>query len=102
MRTESKAGFTNDADFDVVGLSGAGVTYLFKRSSPSPFVAGGVGLGVGGSLAGSDAESGPGFSVGGGFEFRRHLTVSGDAMFVRLGSGQNHTVFKASFDYLFY
>lgn len=99
----NKAAFTSDSRYDVVGITGAGVTYMRKRTSPSIFFTGSIGAGIGGNISqGSNSESGAGFSVGGGYEFRRHLSLAGDAIFVRLGNGQNHTVFKASFNYLFY
>jgi hypothetical protein len=99
----NKAAFTTDDRVDVVGVTGFGMTYMLRRTSPSPFVSGSIGVGAAGTFIGSsNAESGAGFSIGGGYEFARHLSVNGDAMFVRLGNGQNHTVYKALFNYLFY
>jgi hypothetical protein len=99
----NKAAFTTDDQVDAVTVTGFGTTYMLRRSSPTPFFTGTVGVGAAGSLiGGSDAESGIGFSAGGGYEFARHFSVSGDTIFVRLGNGINHTVFRGSFNYLFY
>jgi hypothetical protein len=99
----NKAAFTRADDYDVVGVTGAGVTYMAKRTSPSLFITGGGGAAVGGTFIGSvSSDSGFGFSVGGGYEFKRHFSIAGDAVFVRLGSDNNHTTLMATFNYLFY
>ena len=99
----NKAAFTTDDRVDAVGVTGFGITYMLRRTSPTPFVSGTIGVGAAGTFIGSSkAETGAGFSIGGGYEFARHLSLNGDAMFVRLGNGQNHTVYKALFNYLFY
>lgn len=99
----NKAAFTQADDYDVVGLTGAGVTFMAKRTSPSLFITGSGGAAVGGTFIGSvSSDNGFGFSVGGGYEFKRHFSISGDAVFVRLGSGNNHTTLMTTFNYLFY
>jgi len=99
----NKAAFTRADDYDVVGLTGVGVTYMGRRTSPSLFLTGGGGAGVGGTFIGSvSSDNGFGFNVGGGYEFRRHWSIAGDAAFVRLGRGNNHTTVIATFNYLFY
>ena len=76
---------------------------MLRRTSPTTFVSGSVGPGAARTfITSSTAQTGTGFSVGGGYEFARHLSLNGDAIFVRLNNGQNHTVYKASFNYLFY
>lgn len=99
----NKAAFTTDDRVDAVGVSGFGVTYMFRRTAPTSFVNGTIGAGAARTFVGSSsAESGAGYAIGGGYEFARHFSLTGDAIFVRLGNGQNHTVYKASFNYLFY
>jgi hypothetical protein len=99
----NKAAFTRADDYDVVGLTGAGVTYMARRTSPSFFITGGGGAGIGGTFIGSvSSDRGFGFSAGGGYEFSRHLSIAGDAMLVRLGTGNNHTTVMGTFNYLFY
>jgi len=99
----NKIGFTTDDRVDGVSVTGFGVTYMFRRSSPSAFVSGSGGLGAAATFITSrSAETGPGFTAGGGYEFARHLSINGDAIFVRLESGQQHRVLKASFNFLFY
>jgi hypothetical protein len=99
----NKVAFTTDDRVDAVGMTGFGVTYMLRPTSPTTFVSGGIGAGIARRLIGSSSsESGTGFSVGGGYEFARHLSLNGDAIFVRLSNGQNHTVYVASFNYLFY
>ena len=99
----NKAAFTNDDRVDAVGITGVGITYMLRRTSPTTFVSGTIGVGTTRTfISSSTAQSGTGFSVGGGYEFARHLSLNGDAIFVRLSNGQNHTVYKASFNYLFY
>jgi hypothetical protein len=99
----NKAAFTTDDRVDAVGVSGFGVTYMFRRTAPTSFVTGTIGAGAARTfIESSSSESGAGYAIGGGYEFARHFSLTGDAIFVRLGSGQNHTVYKASFNYLFY
>ena len=93
--------------YNLVGATGVGVTYMLSSSSPSPFVRGTVGGGIvanvdfGSGSVGSN-DSGLGLTLSGGYEFARHWSVEGGAMFVRLPSGNNHTVLKATFNWLFY
>jgi hypothetical protein len=99
----NKVGFTTDDLVDAVGVTGFGVTYMLRPTSPTPFVSGSVGVGVAGTFIGSsDAESGAGYTIGGGYEFARHYSVVGDAILVRLGGGQSHTVYRALFNFLYY
>ena len=99
----NKAAFTTDDRVDAVGITGFGVTYMFRRTSPTPFVSGSIGAGAARTfISSSTSQSGSGYSIGGGYEFARHLSVTGDAIFVRLNNGQNHTVYRALFNYLFY
>jgi hypothetical protein len=80
---------------------------MFRSSSPSPFVRGTIGGGIAadvdfgsGSVASND--TGLGLTLSGGYEFARHWSVEGGAIFVRLADGNNHTVLKATFNWLFY
>jgi hypothetical protein len=80
---------------------------MFSPSSPSAFVKGTVG---GGIVADVDFDSGGfdsndtglGFSISGGYEFARHWSIEAGAMFARLENGNNHTIFKATFNWVFY
>ncbi len=84
-------------------LTGFGTTYMFKPTTPTPFVNGAIGLAIGGDIVQtSNPDRGIGFSVGGGYELRRRLFVDGTAMFVRLGNGRNHTVIAGAFHFLYY
>ena len=99
----NKVAFTTDDRVDGVSVTGFGTTYMLRRTSPTPFVSGSIGVGATGTFIGSSsAETGRGYGIGGGYEFARHLSLNGDALFVRLGNGQNHTVYQASFNYVFY
>jgi hypothetical protein len=93
--------------YDLVGVTGVGVTYMFSPSSPSAFLKGSVG---GGIVADVDFDSGRvdsndtglGLTIGGGYEFARHWSIEAGAMFARLENGNNHTVLKATFNWVFY
>ena len=99
----NKAAFTQADDYDLVGLTGAGVTYMVKPTSPSFFITGAGGAGIGGTFIGStSADRGFAWSVGGGYEFSRRWSIAGDAILARLGNGNNHTTLVATFNYLFY
>ncbi len=99
----NKAEFTTDDRVDLVGVSGVGVTYMFRRTTPSAFVSGTVGAGAARTfITSSSAQFGPGFAVGGGYEFAKHFSINGDAILVKLDNGQDHKVYKVSFNYLFY
>ena len=99
----NKAAFTTDDRVDAVAVTGFGITYMLRRTSPTTFVSGSIGAGSASTFIGSsNAETGRGYSIGGGYEFARHLSLNGDALFVRLGNGQSHSVFQASFNYVFY
>jgi hypothetical protein len=99
----NKAAFTQDDSYDAVGLSGVGVTYMLRPTTPSAFFTGSIGAGAGRDLIEtSDPESGMGFSFGAGFEFARHWSFDGDVVFVRLGERDSHVVFKGGINFLFY
>ena len=102
LHYSNKVAWTRNVAYDLVGFSGFGVTYMLDRTSPSAFVTGAIGAGAGGTLSGGADQTGLGFGVGGGFEFARHLSIDGEAMFVRLSGARNHTVLRAGFHYLFY
>ena len=76
---------------------------MLRRTSPTAFVNGSIGAGFAGTfITSSSSESGAGYSIGGGYEFARHYSLNGEAVFVRLAGGQNHTVYRALFNFLFY
>ncbi len=103
LHYSNRVAFTTAAAYDVVGVTGFGTTYMFKPTTPSAFVNGAVGFAVGGDIINtSSPDRGTGFSVGGGYEFRRRLSVDGTVMFVRLGNGRNHTVFAGALHFLYY
>jgi hypothetical protein len=98
----AKAGFTQAADYDAVGVSGFGVTYMTRPTAPSFFVSGIAGEGGRATLDLRDWRDGRGFAVGAGYEFKRHWSISGDALFLRFGGNDNHAVVLATVGYLFY
>jgi hypothetical protein len=99
----NKATFTTDESYDALGVTGFGATYMFRPTSPTGYVTGSIGGGFGANLAtSSSTEAGLGWSAGVGWEFRRHLSVEGDVLMVRLGNGQDHTVYRGVFVYTFY
>ena len=99
----NKATFTTDENYDALGVTGFGATYMFRPTSPSAYVTGSIGGGFGASVTGSTASDvGLGWSAGVGWEFRRHLSLEGDVLMVQLGSGQDHTVYRGVFTYTFY
>ena len=98
----AKAVFTQATDYDAVGISGLGVTYMIRPRSPSFFVTGIAGEAGRATVESSDFRDGHGFGVGAGYEFKRHWTVSGDALFLRFGGDDNHTVLLATVGYLRY
>ena len=99
--------WTRNAFYDVVGMSGVGATYYFNRSAPSSFVSGAIGPAVAtevdfGTGTFDDTERGTGLSIGGGWEFARHWSVEGHAMFLRLGRNNNHRVLAGTINWMFY
>ena len=98
----AKAVFTQATDYDAVGISGFGVTYMTRPMSPSFFVTGIAGAGGRATVESRDWRDGRGFGVGAGYEFNRHWSISGDALFLRFGDNDNHTVLLATLGYLFY
>ena len=98
----AKAAFPQATDYDAVGVSGFGVTYMTRPTSPSFFVTGIAGESARATLESRDWSVGRGLGVGGGYEFKRHWSISGDALFLRMGDNDNHTVLLATVGYLFY
>jgi hypothetical protein len=103
----NQVGWTQNLFYDVLGVTGVGVTYMLRPTSPTPFVKFTIGGGVAaevdfgsGTVAGDDP--GLGLTLSGGYEFARHWSVEGGAMWVRLENGNNHTVLKATFNWMFY
>lgn len=96
------AAFTRATRYDAVGISGFGVTYMARRTSPSFFVNGIVGEGGSANVERRDWGEGVAFAAGGGYEFRQHWSISGDALFIRLGGNDNHVVILGMLDYLFH
>jgi hypothetical protein len=99
--------WSRNETYDLVGLTGGGVTYMFRPTSPSPFVIGAIGGGIAAEVdfdtGGVESnDTGMAFSIGAGWELARHWSVEGGAIFVRLGNGNNHTVVKGVFHWLFY
>jgi Bacterial SH3 domain len=98
--------FSNSANYDIVGLTGVGVTYLLRPRSPSWYVTGGIGAATGaevdyGSGTVGPVDRGRAFSVGGGYEFARHWFLGGDAMFLSLNQ-TSHTVLRGTITWIFY
>jgi hypothetical protein len=83
-------------------MSGFGVTYLIRPTSPSFFVTGLAGQSGRATLESRDWGVGRGLGVGAGYEFMRHWSVSGDALLLRMGENDNHAVLLATVGYLFY
>ena len=100
----SRAVFTSNAALDILAVGGLGMTYMLRGTTPTAYVTGSIGRGVGFNITRStgDDEVGLGWSGGAGWEFRRHLSLEGDVLNVRLGNGQNHTAFRALLNYTFY
>lgn len=99
----SRAVFTSDAALDILAVGGLGMTYMLRRTTPTAYVTGSIGRGLGFNITRSSAdEVGLGWSGGAGWEFRRHLSLEGDVLNVHLGNGQNHTAFRALLNYTFY
>lgn len=104
---DNHVAWTQNEQYDILGMSGGGVTYAFSPTSPSLLVKGAVGAAVGatvdlGNGTVGSSNTGTGFSVGGGYEFARHWTVEGSVLFLRLGQNNNHTIFSATVNWLFY
>lgn len=103
----NQVAWSRSTRYDLVGVTGGGVTYMIRRTSPSPFVRGTIGAGIVadvdfGSGSVSSNDSGLGLAVSAGYEFARHWSIEGGAMFIRPSNGSNHTVLKATFNWLFY
>lgn len=103
----NQVAWSRSARYDIVGVTGVGVTYMIEPSSPTFFVRGSVG---GGIVADVDFDSGRvssndtglGLTFSGGYEFARHWSIEGGALIVRQPNGNSHTVLKATFNWLFY
>jgi hypothetical protein len=99
----NRAVFTTDESYDALGVTGFGTTYMFRRRTPSAYVTGSIGGGFGANIVqGTGGEAGLGYSVGGGWEFARHLSVEGDVLFIQFGNDRNHIVYRGLFNYTFY
>ena len=98
----AKAAFTQATDYDAVGMSGVGVTYMARPAAPSFFVSAVDGQSARATLDNRDWAAGRGFGVGAGYEFTRRWSISGDALFLRMGDNDNHTVLLGTVGYLFY
>lgn len=99
----SRAVFTSNAALDILAVGGLGMTYMLRPTTPTAYVTGSIGRGLGFNITRSSAdEVGLGWSGGAGWEFRRHLSLEGDVLNVRLGNGQNHTALRALLNYTFY
>jgi hypothetical protein len=103
----NQVAWSRNLRYNIVGVTGMGVTYMVRPTAPSPFVRGSVGGGIAadvdfGSGSVSRDDTGLGLTLGGGYEFARHWSVEGGAMFVRLDNGRNHTVLKATLNWVFY
>ena len=72
----NKAAFTTDDRVDAVGVSGFGVTYMFRRTAPTSFVTGTIGAGAARTfIESSSGESGAGYAIEAGYEFARHFSA---------------------------
>jgi len=99
----NRATFTTDERYDALGVTGVGMTYMLRRTAPTGYITGSIGGGFGTNLSQRAAgDVGLGWTVGGGWEFKRHWSLEGDALFVRLGNSQNHTVYRGLMNYVFY
>lgn len=99
----SRAVVTSNAAVDVLIVGGFGMTYMLRRTAPTAYVTGSIGRGLGFNVVRSSGdEVGLGWSAGAGWEFRRHLSLEGDVLNVRLENGRNHTAFRALLNYTFY
>jgi hypothetical protein len=104
---DNQVAWTNNFRYDLLGVTGVGVTYMVRPTSPTPFVkftiGGGIAAEVDFGLGTVDStDPGLGLTLSGGWEFARHWSVEGGAMWVRLENGNNHTVLKATFNWMFY
>jgi hypothetical protein len=98
--------FSNNETYDIVGLTGVGVTYALKPRAPSWYVNGAIGGATGAEVdfnSGSfgSVERGIAYKAGGGYEFARHWFLGGDAMFLKL-DGLTHTVLRGTITWIFY
>jgi hypothetical protein len=99
----NRATFTTDENIDALGVTGFGATYMFRPTAPTGYVTGSIGGGFGASIYQRTAsDAGLGWSAGAGWEFLRHLALEGDVLVVRLGDGENHTVYRTLLTYTFY
>jgi hypothetical protein len=80
------------------GVTGAGMSYYFKPTSPSSYINCGIGVAGWKETIETDSEFwwGPGFMVGLGYEFKRHWSVElgimwGDASTSYNGGTEYHT-----------
>jgi len=69
----------------VAGVSAAAVTYWFQPVAPSPFITGGIGIGIQAAPFESNADSytGLGLVGGAGYEFSRHWSVAAEIVYAK-------------------
>ncbi|MGE3844936.1 MAG: hypothetical protein AB7I50_25510 [Vicinamibacterales bacterium] len=98
--------FSTDSPYDLVGLTGGGITYAIRPQAPSWYISGAIGAATGaevdfGNWRFGDVERGLAFSAGGGHEFARHWLLGGSAMVLEL-DGVTHTVRRGTITWMFY
>ncbi|HUE84722.1 MAG TPA: SH3 domain-containing protein [Vicinamibacterales bacterium] len=103
---ENSLQLTGDLAYDVLGLTGAGATYLFNPLARSWYVRGAVGAAVGADVdlnrsSASSVERGLAFSFGGGYEFARHWLLGGSVMMLKLDN-VTHRAYKGTITWVFY
>ncbi|MGE0816081.1 MAG: hypothetical protein AB7O28_27015 [Vicinamibacterales bacterium] len=97
---------TGDEAYDLLGMTGGGVTYFFGPRARSWYVTGAVGAAVGAEVdlgrgtVGSN-DKGLAYVAGGGVEFARHWLLGGSAMFLKLGD-ITHSAYRATLTWVFY
>ena len=87
------AAFFSDPTFDddvinVSGLTGFGATWFVRPAAPSFYVGGSIGVSTWAFISNdgdSDAITGSGFAITGGYEFARHFMIDADVVFGRPG-----------------
>jgi hypothetical protein len=103
----NQVGWTRNFFYDILGVTGVGVTYMVRPTSPTPFVKFTIGGGIAAEVdfglgTVESTDPGLGLTLSGGWEFARHWSVEGGAMWVRLEDGNNHMVLKGTFNWMFY
>lgn len=97
--------FADSGRYDLLALTGGGVTVMGGPRAPTWFVSGSAGVGTGSVLdfsgSSSGADFGSAFSVGGGVEFARRWFLEGSVMVLTIES-RRHTVLKGTINWIFY